>query len=72
MCAADDNYVKPLAVMLQSAAQNLRAGNQLRVIVLDGGISETNWAGLKETLADLPIELFSIRPDIAAVSDLAI
>ena len=71
MCAADDNYVKPLAVMLQSAAQNVRVGNQLQVIVLDGGISEANWSGLKETLADLPIELFSIRPDIAAVSDLA-
>lgn len=71
LCAADDNYVRPLAVTLQSAAQNLRAGNKLQVIVLDGGISDENWIGLKETMADLPIELFSIRPDVSEVADLA-
>lgn len=72
LCAADDNYVKPLAVMLRSAAESLQAGNSLSVIVLDGGIEEANWVSLKESLANLPIQLFSIRPSFDEVQSLVI
>ena len=72
LCAADDNYVKPLAVMLMSAAQNLRDGHSLQVIVLDGGISEPSWGGLKESLVDLPVSIFSLRPELDDVKELGI
>ena len=63
LCAADDNYVKPLTVTLQSAAESLRPGNSLQVIVLDGGIQPNSWQMMKESLASLPIELNRLRPD---------
>ena len=70
LCAADENYVKPLAVTLHSAASNLAVGNELQVVLLDGGISESSWGGLRETLIDLPISVQVIRPDLSQVSDL--
>ena len=70
LCAADENYVKPLAVTLHSAASHLAVGNELQVVLLDGGISESSWVGLRETLIDLPITVQVIRPDLTQVSDL--
>ena len=70
LCAADDNYVKPLAVTLFSAANSLRAGSRLNVLLMDGGLKESSWHGLKETFADVPIDIHVIRPDLNAVSDL--
>lgn len=72
LCAADDRYVRPLAVTLQSAVQHLGVNCLLKAIVLDGGISAENWVGLKETLAELPIEIYTIRPDLEVVRDLGI
>lgn len=72
LCASDDNYVMPLAVTLHSAASSLRAGSNLQVILLDGGIQEQNWHGLRETLLDLPISIHVIKPDRADVADLGI
>ena len=70
LCASDDNYVKPLAVTLHSAATSLKAGNHLHVILMDGGISESNWMGLRETLHDLPISVHVLRPNSGEFSDL--
>ena len=70
LCASDDNYAKPLAVTLHSAASNLRAGSHLNVILMDGGISESSWQGLRETLIDLPITLHILRPDPQEIRDL--
>ena len=72
LCAADDNYIKPLAVTLQSAAMNIREGGLIKAIVLDGGISESNWMMLRETLANLPIEVHSIQPNLDEVKELGI
>lgn len=72
LCASDDNYVKPLAVTLHSAASSLKRGNHLNVILMDGGISEANWIGLRETLLGLPITVHVIRPQRTEVSDLGI
>lgn len=71
LCAADDNYVRPLAVTLYSAVTHLRAGNRLQVILLDGGISQSNWVGLQETFVDLPIDISVIRPDLDEVQSLS-
>ena len=70
LCAADDNYAKPLAVMLHSAATNLRVGNHLNIVLMDGGISESSWVGLRETLLDLPITIHVLQPDRDEISDL--
>ncbi len=72
LCAADENYVRPLAVTLHSAAASLPRGRHLQVLLLDGGISESSWQGLKESLIDLPITIHVIRPDLDSVRDLGI
>jgi lipopolysaccharide biosynthesis glycosyltransferase len=71
LCAADDNYAKSLAVTLHSAASHLKPGLGLSVLLLDGGISDQSWQGLKETLVDAPINLHVMRPDQRQVGDLA-
>lgn len=70
LCAADENYVKPLAVTLHSAASSLKAGNHLHVLLMDGGISESSWIGLRETLLGLPITVHVLRPNRKEISDL--
>ncbi|MEM7454427.1 MAG: glycosyltransferase family 8 protein [Planctomycetota bacterium] len=70
LCAADENYVKPLAVTLHSAASHLRVGARLRVLVMDGGLSEGSWHALRETLNDLPVDMHVIVPDRGLVEDL--
>lgn len=70
LCASDDNYVKPLAVTLRSAATNLAAGSHLHVVLMDGGISESNFNGLRETLIDLPISINVMKINRSEVSDL--
>ncbi len=72
LCAADDNYVQPLAVTLHSAVAALKRGKHLHVLLMDGGISEVNWIGLKETLAGLPISIHVVRPDRNEIADLGI
>lgn len=71
LCAADENYIRPLAVTLHSAARNLAKGNFLQVVLLDGGITESSWVGLRETLVGLPVSVQVIRPDLSLVSDFA-
>ena len=72
LCAADDNYCKSLTVTLHSAAQHLAPGKRLHAVVLDGGISETSWMQIRESLVDLPIQVYSIQPDLNQVADLGI
>ena len=70
LCAADENYVKPLTVMLHSAASNLGTGRHLHVVLFDGGISEDSLSGIRESLLDLPISIDVLRPDLSQVKDL--
>lgn len=71
LCAADENYIRPLAVTLHSAASHLTDGHFLQVVLLDGGITESSWMGLRETLIGLPVSVQVIRPDLSLVSDFA-
>lgn len=70
VCACDDNYVKPLTVMLYSAAANLGLNSHLNVYFIDGGVQEQNWQMLKESLVGLPIDVYSIKPDYSLVEHL--
>ncbi len=72
LCAADESYAMPLAVTLHSAVNHLAVGEHLHVVLLDGGISESSWSGIRETLAELPISIDLIRPDLNLVNDLSI
>lgn len=72
LCAADESYAMPLAVTLHSAASNLSVDEHLHVVMLDGGISESSWIGIRETLAELPITIDVFRPDLKLVQDLSI
>ena len=72
LCAADDHYVKPLAVTLHSAAASLQSDHHLHVILLDGGISEASFAALEETLKGLPITVNVLTIDPAELKDLGI
>lgn len=69
-CACDDNYAMPLAVMLHSAAKHLDPGSRLTVYFMDGGVSESNWQAIKETLVDLPVDVYSVQPDYRLVEHL--
>ena len=71
LCAADDNYVRPLAVTLHSAVTHLRDGNRLQVILMDGGMSPASWELLRQTFDGLPIEISVIRPDLEEVRKLS-
>ena len=70
LCAADEKYVRPLAVMLHSAASQLSDGKHLYVVLFDGGISEESLMGLRESFADLPISVDILKPDLSEVGDL--
>ncbi len=70
-CACDDGYAMPLTVMLHSAGSRLSDGHRLSVYFMDGGLSESSWVAIKETLVDLPIDVFCIRPDYSLVENLA-
>ena len=72
LCAADESYAMPLAVTLHSAASQLPAGKILHVVLLDGGISESSWNGIRESLLDLPIAIDVIRPDLELLKHLSI
>src|SRR5262245_9797486 len=63
VCAADDAYVIPLAVTLTSAARSLAKPRRLLVYIIDAGISEANWCGLKESLALAPIDVVRIAAE---------
>lgn len=53
VCAADDNYAMPLAVMLRSVIDNLDPKACLDVYVLDGGIREISKQLIKQSLGNV-------------------
>jgi lipopolysaccharide biosynthesis glycosyltransferase len=51
-CAADADYVKPMAVMLRSLFANVGPGRTVRVHALDGGIHDRDKARIAEACGD--------------------
>ena len=70
MCAADDAYAMPLAVTLTSAARHLSPSSRLQVYLLDAGIGEANWNGLKESLACARVDLERVPADVRRLAHL--
>jgi lipopolysaccharide biosynthesis glycosyltransferase len=42
VCAADDRYAMPLAVMARSALENIRSDRKVNLFIVDAGIKEVN------------------------------
>jgi len=70
LCAADDHYIKPLAVTLRSAAARLNPNSHLHVVLMDGGISDSNFAALDDTLQGLPVSVNVLSVNRKEVEDL--
>jgi lipopolysaccharide biosynthesis glycosyltransferase len=50
VCAADDRYSMPLAVVARSALENLDRDYKMQLFVIDGGITEANKAKIARSL----------------------
>ncbi|HET6566614.1 MAG TPA: glycosyltransferase family 8 protein [Rhodothermales bacterium] len=72
VCAADDTYAMPLAVTLYSALAHVRSGSEIRLYVLDGGISERNRARLYHVCRSerVALQIEWVRPDASVLSGL--
>lgn len=69
VCAADDNYAMPLAVMARSAIANLNASRKLILFIIDGGIEDKNKQKILKTLNSGNCEVkFLPKPDLFAKS----
>jgi lipopolysaccharide biosynthesis glycosyltransferase len=62
VCAADDRYAMPLAVMLRSMVQHLWRYPAVQVWVLDGGVSWRNKRRMAHSLPVGKVELHWVRP----------
>lgn len=72
VCAADDGYALPLAVMLRSLADNARSVEQVVVYVLDGGIRPENRKRVEQSLAGSKLCLNWICPEASALNGLPV
>jgi lipopolysaccharide biosynthesis glycosyltransferase len=62
VCAVDNNYAMPMAVMLRSMAENLRSYAHISVWILDGGISRRNRRRIQASVPEGVVEFHWIRP----------
>jgi len=73
VCAADDRYSMPLAVVARSALDNLSYDYKIRLFVIDGGITNTNKAKIVSSIDGNRCQIeFIPRPDnwLAAIRDI--
>lgn len=62
VCAADNNYSMPMAVMLRSMVENLRSYPRISLWILDGGISRRNRRRIQSSVPEGFVEFNWIRP----------
>ena len=63
ICAADNAYAMPLAVMLRSLTENMRRYSRAVVWVLDGGISRANKRRILKSLPTGVLSVSWVKPD---------
>jgi lipopolysaccharide biosynthesis glycosyltransferase len=69
VCAADDNYAMPLAVMARSALANLKSDRSMILFIIDGGIKNRNKQKILKTLKSENCEVrFIPKPDVSIKS----
>lgn len=72
VCAADDRYAMPLAVVARSALENLQPDYKIKLFVIDGGITDSNKHRIEQSLNPDRCQInFIPKPDswLAAVQD---
>ena len=70
--AADNNYVMPMAVTVRSMIDSMRPESQLRLVVLDGGITAENRERLYASWDDPRIEIQWENPDPGLLADVPV
>ncbi|MEC4985056.1 MAG: glycosyltransferase family 8 protein [Oscillatoria sp. PMC 1068.18] len=63
VCAADDRYAMPLTVAVRSVLANLKSYPQVKLFLIDGGISPENKEKFLQSLNPEQIELHWLQPD---------
>ncbi|BAZ40636.1 glycosyl transferase family 8 [Calothrix sp. NIES-4101] len=64
VCAADDKYAMPLAVMARSVIENIKSDRKITLFIIDGGIQNKNKKKILKTLGSKNSEIeFIHRPD---------
>lgn len=72
LLGADDAYAMPLAVTLFSALETINANRNVRVTIVDGGISRENQRRIESIVGKLPVQcnLVWVAPDSDKLKDL--
>jgi lipopolysaccharide biosynthesis glycosyltransferase len=72
VCAADNRYAMPLAVMLRSLSDHAASVQHVLVYVLDGGISARNWKRVERSVAGGKLSIQWIRADAAVLANMPV
>jgi lipopolysaccharide biosynthesis glycosyltransferase len=72
VCAADNNYAMPLAVMVRSALANLKSNRKIALFILDGGISKSNKNKIIKSLQSAQIDISWIQIDDTHLNNLVL
>lgn len=72
VCATDENYAMPMAVMAYSALVNLNKQQQILLYVLDGGIREATKRKVLQTLNSHQIDVRWLKPDPTLFQNLSL
>jgi lipopolysaccharide biosynthesis glycosyltransferase len=72
VCAADDAFAMPLAVMACSVLDNLNPKKRLLLYVIDGGITKRNKRKIESSLDLSRITLKWLTPDFSKLSNLKV
>ncbi len=70
VCGADDGFAKPLAVTLYSALSNYRSAADVKVYIVDGGISPANRSRIDGIVRNHVTTAEWIEPDLNPVRQL--
>lgn len=70
VCAADNNYAMPLAVMVRSALANLESNRKIALFILDGGISKSNKNKITKSLQSEQIDISWLQIDDTQLNNL--
>jgi lipopolysaccharide biosynthesis glycosyltransferase len=68
-CVADEAYAPGLAVTIRSAAEHLSPGAELRVWLMNCGVTMRTRRKLEQSWAGLPVSVQWLQPDFGAIAN---
>ncbi|MBV8883474.1 MAG: glycosyltransferase family 8 protein [Chroococcidiopsidaceae cyanobacterium CP_BM_RX_35] len=72
VCAADDNYAMPLAVMIRSVIENLGDERRIALFIIDGGIEKHNKSKIERSIRSEKVDLSWLQPLNILIEDLEV